>query len=108
MSKSSSLSSSKLNTDEIFVLLKTLNLEKYYKSRVIYLSSGEVKKLELIRLILEKKKFWILDEPYNHLDDKSIAILNQTFIDHSNNGGMILFASHFNPNIDNLEILDFN
>ena len=102
------LSSSKLNTDEIFVLLKTLNLEKYYKSKVIYLSSGEVKKLELIRLILEKKKFWILDEPYNHLDDKSIAILNQTFIDHSNNGGMILFASHFNPNIDNLEILDFN
>ena len=51
----------------------------------MYLSAGERKKLELLRLILEKKKLWILDEPYNHLDDLSIEILNQTFVDHSNN-----------------------
>ena len=38
-----------------------------------------------MRLILEKRKLWILDEPYNHLDDLSIEILNQTFIDHTNN-----------------------
>ena len=102
------LSSSKINDNEIFQLLKTLNIEKYYKTKVMYLSSGEHKKLELLRLILEQKKFWILDEPYNHLDDISVNILNQTFLDHINNDGMILFASHFNPIIKNLETLDFN
>ena len=73
----------------------------------MYLSSGELKKLELLRLILEQKKLWILDEPYNHLDDLSINILNQTFIDHKNKDGVILFTSHLNPNIDNLEVINF-
>ncbi|MDC1054372.1 heme ABC exporter ATP-binding protein CcmA [Alphaproteobacteria bacterium] len=102
------LSSSKLNNEEIFELLNKLNIEKYYKTKVMYLSSGERKKLELIRLILEQKKLWILDEPFNHLDDLSIKILNQTFLDHVNSGGMILFASHYDPMINNLETLVLN
>ena len=102
------LSSSKLNNDEIFKLLKKLDIEQYYKTKVMLLSSGERKKLELLRLILEQKKLWVLDEPFNHLDDLSIEILNQTFLDHINSNGMILFASHFNPNISNLETLEFN
>ena len=102
------LTSSKLNNEEIFELLKKLNIEKYYKTKVMYLSSGERKKLELLRLILEQKKLWILDEPFNHLDDLSIEILNQTFLDHVNSEGMILFASHFDPMINNLETLEFN
>ena len=102
------LSSSKLNNDEIFKLLKKLDIEQYYKTRVMLLSSGERKKLELLILILEQKKLWVLDEPFNHLDDLSIEILNQTFLDHINSDGMILFASHFDPNISNLETLEFN
>ena len=73
----------------------------------MHLSSGEKKKLELLRLIIEQKKIWILDEPYNHLDDASIEILNQTFIDHVEKNGIILFASHFQPIISNLEIINF-
>ena len=102
------LSSSNMNNEKIFILLKKLNIEQYYKTKVMYLSSGERKKLELLRLILERKKLWVLDEPYNHLDELSIATLNQTFLDHVNNNGMILFASHFDPMISNLETLEFN
>ena len=102
------LSSSKLNNKEIFELLKKLNIEKYYKTKVMYLSSGERKKLELLRLILEQKKLWVLDEPFNHLDDLSIEIINQTFLDHVNNDGIILFASHYDPNISNIKTLELN
>ena len=102
------LSSSNLSNDETLLLLETFNLKKYLNTETMYLSSGEVKKLELLRLILEQKKIWILDEPYNHLDDSSIEILNQTFVDHTNNDGIILFASHYNPAVNNLEILEFN
>ena len=102
------LSSSKLNNEEIFELLRKLNIEQYYKTKVMYLSSGERKKLELLRLIIEQKKLWVLDEPFNHLDDLSIDIINQTFLDHINNDGMILFVSHFDPMINNLETLEFN
>ena len=102
----SGLSSSKLTNNEIILLLETFNIEKYQNTKTMYLSSGEIKKLELLRLILEQKKLWILDEPYNHLDDFSIQILNQTFNDHINKNGVILFTSHLNPSIDNLEVLD--
>ena len=102
------LSSSKLNNEEVFELLKKLDIEKYYKTKVMYLSAGERKKLELLRLILEQKKLWVLDEPFNHLDDLSIEILNQTFLDHVNNDGMILFASHYDPNISKIETLELN
>ena len=102
----SGLSSSKLTKDEILLLLETFNIKKYQNTKTMYLSSGEIKKLELLRLILEQKKLWILDEPYNHLDELSIEILNQTFIDHTNKDGVILFTSHLNPSIDNLEVVD--
>ena len=102
------LSSSSIQNDQIFVLLETLKIEKYYNTKIMHLSSGENKKLELLRLILEQKKLWILDEPFNHLDDLSIEILNQTFLDHINNKGMILFASHFTPIINNLKTLELN
>ena len=102
------LSSSKLNNEEIFKLLRKLDIEKYYKTKVMHLSSGEQKKLELLRLVLEQKKLWVLDEPFNHLDDLSIEILNQTFLDHIDNDGMVLFASHFDPIIRNLETLELN
>ena len=102
------LSSSKLSDDDILLLLETFNLEKYKNVKVMYLSSGEIKKLELLRLILEQKKLWILDEPYNHLDGLSIEILNQTFIDHVNKDGIILFASHYNPAINKMNIIEFN
>jgi len=102
----SRLSSSKLTKDEIVLLLETFNIQKYQNIKTMYLSSGEIRKLELLRLILEQKKLWILDEPYNHLDDLSIEILNQTFIDHINKDGVILFTSHLRPSIDNLEVVD--
>ena len=100
-------SNSIITKNEVSLLLKAFNLEKYKDTQVMYLSSGEVKKLELLRLIIEQKKIWILDEPYNHLDDGSIEILNQTFIDHVEKNGIILFASHFQPIISNLEIINF-
>ena len=102
------LSSSNLSDDKSLLLLETFDLKNYLNTETMYLSSGEIKKLELLRIVLEQKKIWVLDEPYNHLDNSSIEILNQTFVDHTNNDGIILFASHYNPEVNNLEILEFS
>ena len=102
------LSSSKLDNDKVLILLESFKLEQYKNTKVMYLSSGEVKKLELLRLIFEQKNFWVLDEPYNHLDDISTEILNQTFQDHINKDGIVLYASHFEPTINSLAVINFN
>ena len=90
---------SNINNSQIEIALKTLNLESYLNQKVGTLSLGESKKLEFIRLIIENKKVWILDEPLSNLDESSIELMKQTFEDHCAQEGSIIFSSHQNPGI---------
>ena len=102
------ISSSKINFESIERLLTILKIDQYLNNKVMHLSNGEIKKLELARLIIEEKKLWILDEPFNGLDDKSIEIINDTLIDHISNDGIVIFASHYVPNLKNLEVVSLD
>ena len=102
------ISSSKIKFEEIFKLLEMLRLDQYLKKQTMYLSLGEIKKLELTRLILEQKKLWIIDEPYIGLDRDSIGIINETFLDHISNSGIIIFSSNYEPDLKNIEIISLN
>ena len=99
---------SQIKYEEIFNLLEMLRIDQYLKKQTMYLSLGEIKKLELTRLILEQKKLWILDEPYIGLDGNSIEIINETFKDHLSNNGIIIFSSNYEPDLENLEIISLN
>ena len=102
------ISSSKIKYEEIFKLLEMLRIDQYLKKQTMYLSLGEIKKLELTRLILEQKKLWVLDEPYIGLDRNSVEIINETFLDHVSNNGIIIFSSNYEPDLKNLEIISLN
>ena len=91
---------SNINYDEIDNILSVLNLGSYSSSKVNTLSLGEIKKLELLRLIIENKKIWILDEPLTNLDEDSINVIAHTFTDHCKNGGCILFSTHQDPRVN--------
>ena len=90
---------SNINFSQIENALQALNLDKYLNQKVRTLSFGETKKLEFLRLIIENKKVWILDEPLSNLDEDSIELMKQTFEDHSSKEGSIIFSSHQNPGI---------
>ena len=94
---------SKIDFKQIDNVLSTLKLIDLKNKKVNTLSLGEIKKLELIRLIIENKKFWILDEPFTNLDSESIDVLVQTFEDHCKNDGSVIFSSHQVLQIRNLE-----
>tara|TARA_B100000989_G_scaffold285001_1_gene252331 strand:- start:110 stop:715 length:606 start_codon:yes stop_codon:yes gene_type:complete len=85
---------SDISKSQIENILKTLKLDIYLNQKVNSLSFGETKKLELLRLIIENKKIWILDEPLSNLDDDTIDIIGQTFEDHRSKEGSIIFSSH--------------
>ena len=90
---------SNINDAQIETALKTLKLDNYLNKKVGTLSFGETKKLEFLRLIIENKKVWILDEPLSNLDKDSIELMKQTFEDHCSKEGSIIFSSHQNPGI---------
>ena len=99
------LFSSLIKLKEIDAIINLLSLEDYKNTKVNYLSTGEIKKLELCRLVIEQKKLWILDEPYVGLDELMINLINETFKNHIANGGMIIFSSHSNPELQNMETI---
>ncbi len=90
---------SNINNAQIEKALKTLKLDNYLNKKVGTLSFGETKKLEFLRLIIENKNVWILDEPLSNLDEDSIELVKQTFEDHCAKEGSIIFSSHQNPGI---------
>ena len=90
---------SNITNEQIETALKTLKLDNYLNKKVGTLSFGETKKLEFLRLIIENKNVWILDEPLSNLDDDSIELMKRTFEDHCAKEGSIIFSSHQNPGI---------
>ena len=96
---------SKINNDQIEKILQTLKLDSYKNKKTNILSLGETKKLELLRLIIENKKIWILDEPFTNLDSEAIDVIKQTFEDHCKKEGSIIFSSHQNVQINTTEDL---
>ena len=91
---------SDIDESQINSILQTLKLDIHLKQKVNSLSLGESKKLEFLRLIIEDKKIWILDEPLSNLDEESIDIIKQTFEDHCSKEGSIIFSSHQDSEID--------
>ena len=102
------INQSKINNQEMLKLIEILDLEQLLDQKTTYLSLGEIKKLELTRLIIEQKKLWVMDEPYIGLDQNTTALINDTFIDHTLNEGIIIFASHYEPDIKNMEIISLD
>ena len=98
--------SSQIKINEIESILEVLGLLEYKNTPTIHLSFGEIKKLELIRLIIEQKKLWVLDEPFIGLDLKSIEIIIQTITNHIELNGMVIFTSHTLPTIRNINTVN--
>lgn len=74
------------------------------------LSSGQKKKIELVRIMLESPDFIILDEPNNYLDPKSREVLFECLKYFNRKGVTILISSHILQElklyIDSATILD--
>ncbi len=100
------LFSSNIKPKQLEGILDLLSLDKYKNTQVNFLSKGEIRKLELFRLVIEQKKLWILDEPYVGLDESTHELINETFRNHIENNGMIFFSSHHYPEIQNMDTIN--
>ena len=100
------LFASTIKNNEIDALLEMLNIQNYKNTLVKHLSHGEKRKLEISRLIIEKKKLWILDEPYLGLDEATITIVNETLKNHVKTEGMVIFSSHYHLEIRGVDTIN--
>ena len=57
------------------------------------------KKVNLTKLLFSKSKLWIMDEPLNGLDEKSIKVFKIICSKRVKTNGAILFSSHIDPKL---------
>ena len=85
--------------------LNSVDMIHYKKIHISKCSEGLKKRAALSRLylsILFDVKFWLLDEPTNELDKKSIILFNKLIKKFLENKGTVLLACH------ELKLFDFN
>jgi heme exporter protein A len=64
------------------------------------LSAGQKRRVALAQLYLSNARVWILDEPYTSLDVAAVAVLEQRFVQHIEQGGILVITSHQPVNLD--------
>lgn len=69
------------------------------------LSAGQKQRVALTRLLLMKRKLWILDEPYTFLDQKNAQVLDRLIAEQVNTEGMVILTSHQPLNLRNCRYL---
>jgi heme exporter protein A len=80
--------------------LEVLDLVPLAELPVRLLSAGQRRRGALARLIAGGTDIWLLDEPYNGLDQANVTRLDVAIQRHCETGGIALIASHISPTIN--------
>jgi heme exporter protein A len=94
-----------VTADALDNALRTMGIyhRRHLPSRV--LSQGQKKRVALARLVLENQPgLWVLDEPFDALDDSGAAIVNSLLQSHVQRGGSVLLTSHIPVKIDGIAV----
>jgi heme exporter protein A len=79
----------------IIAALSRLGVGSRAHALVRTLSQGQRRRVALARLALpDSPPLWLLDEPFDALDDRGIEILNALLTEHTRRGGAALLTSH--------------
>ena len=84
---------------DIRKILIKFGLVDFANTKVKLLSSGQQQRVAIAKLVLINNPIWILDEPINFLDSRSTRLFENLIIEHRNDFGITLIATHINLNI---------
>ncbi|QBQ56334.1 cytochrome c biogenesis heme-transporting ATPase CcmA [Nitrosococcus wardiae] len=73
-----------------------------------FLSAGQRRRLALARLLVNRARLWLLDEPFTALDKVAIRTIATLLEEHAAAGGMAVFTSHHAINIAHARTLEIS
>ena len=88
--------------------LEQFELQSLADSPTGMLSQGQKKRTNLARLLASPAKLWILDEPVSALDRQYIDLFKEKLVRHLAVGGIALFATHQDLELDQVRIFDLD
>ncbi|MDF3054443.1 MAG: heme transporter ATP-binding protein CcmA [Gammaproteobacteria bacterium] len=84
----------KNKVSDMLQLLSFFKLEKWINSPSHLLSAGQKQRIALTRLLITDATLWLLDEPFNAIDQESIQLLMHLLQQHVEKGGIVVLTSH--------------
>lgn len=99
-----SLSQLKQVEENIYAVLKKLDLTACLKRLTSSLSMGQQRRLALAKLLLIRTDCWILDEPFTTLDNKGINFFSLLIKEQLCRQGIVIFTSHQASTLLNVKI----
>jgi heme exporter protein A len=81
-------------TSGIAAALERFEIEALSARPAGRISAGQRRRLGLARLLVARRKIWLLDEPTVSLDRASTALFEEVLEDHLAAGGVAVIASH--------------
>lgn len=82
------------DVERIRALVEAFDLEQYMDTPIAALSLGNKQKVAVVAALIHNPGLLILDEPFNGLDVRSVAIFKDIIIKHVERGGAVLFSTH--------------
>lgn len=93
----------RLEKTAVNIALETMGMTVLADTPVRVLSAGQKRRLSLARVIMKGAPLWLLDEPFNALDDAAVGLLSQALAAHLAAGGMVVMATHHHPDIKDMQ-----
>ncbi len=88
------LSGAEISEQEVEAALIRFGLAHCVELPVKVLSQGQKRRVALARLLLQRSKLWILDEPFVALDAAAVELLLGVIKAHVADGGMVILTTH--------------
>ena len=79
--------------------LSALGLSALAQFPARVLSAGQRRRLALARLLVARRRLWLLDEPASGLDADGQKTLSRMIAEHVSTGGIVVVAAHGAPEI---------
>ena len=92
----------RINDDRINQVLQLVGLQNDKNKKYKEYSLGMKQKLGLAQVIMEDEELFILDEPFNGLDEKSTFLVRNLLKNYKKAGKTIIIATHSKEDIDQL------
>ena len=82
---------SKRSLEEVLALVE---LSEHADLPAANLSSGQRRRLALARLLIADVRLFVLDEPFNSLDETSKKMMSDIIVKHVDGGGSVILTTH--------------
>jgi heme exporter protein A len=91
---SSALSGCAVSDIDAIAALRRMGLRGRETFSVKMLSQGQRRRVALARLLINKARLWILDEPLAALDVGAVGLMQEIIGEHLSNQGLVIFTTH--------------